>query len=278
MVNDDPPKARSGPGKEAGARSKLTSALAKHRDFRGRVSGTVRAIVPGMDSLNAFTMPEEPVSYVRICVAVREDEVESAPTSGVATARPSEEEEVRRLLPIVHAEVARFLRRLPRSVLKDDLMLAGTIGLLDALRRGGPTRDARFEQYVRIRVRGAILDEIRREDWLSRAERSKQRAALSSTNVVHMEDLADGCANAASDNDSPADAAMRSMWSSAVVEALQALPSREREILELQYLQGWRAKDIAQSMGVSEPRISQLHARAVGRLREALAAWNEEAA
>jgi RNA polymerase sigma factor for flagellar operon FliA len=212
-----------------------------------------------------LVVDNEPVSQVRIRVA---------PERPAATYTPSNDE-IKAFLPVVEKEAARFLRRLPRSVQKDDLVSAGTIGLLDALRRNAGPRDARFEHYVRIRVRGAILDELRREDWLSRGDRERLRACVSAASVVHMEDLAEVTAEACSADESPADAAARRMQWDAASDAMRSLPPREREILDMYYLRGWMVKDIAAAMGVSEPRISQLHAQALGRLRSWLATWDE---
>src|SRR5438094_3887943 len=70
-------------------------------------------------------------------------------------------------MPLVHEEVGRMLRRLPPSVQKDDLIAAGTCGLMDALRKNAVSeRGPQFEWYARIRIRGAVLDELRNEDWL----------------------------------------------------------------------------------------------------------------
>ena len=69
-------------------------------------------------------------------------------------------EEITRHMPLVRQVVARFLRRLPSSVLRDDLMAAGVYGLVDALRKNGGDLGPAFEGYARIRIRGAILDEL----------------------------------------------------------------------------------------------------------------------
>ncbi len=228
------------------------------------------------------SLPEEPVSQVRLRVAPRLVE-DAAPTTAdfveeKTKASAPTREDILAYLPIVESEVARFLRRLPRSVLRDDLVSAGTVGLFDALRKNGGERDVRFEHYVRIRVRGAILDELRREDWLSRGDRAKQRAAETAGGLVYLEDLAEGGMDAESSDESPADATARRMCWDAVASAVDTLPPRERELVELYYLRGWMAKDIARSLGVSEPRVSQLHAQAMTRLREKLGAWRPEPA
>src|SRR5437870_4851036 len=81
---------------------------------------------------------------------------------GIRRAATSLEAElIRRYVPVVQQIVGGFQRRLPRSVLRDDLVAAGMCGLWDAIRKHGQNRSERFDWYVRVRIRGAILDELR---------------------------------------------------------------------------------------------------------------------
>ena len=182
-------------------------------------------------------------------------------------------------MPLVHEEVGRAMRRLPSTVQRDDLTAAGSRGLLNALTKNGSAeRGSQFEWYARIRIRGAILDELRNEDWLSRSARAKvtARAATeqSSTRVVvHFEDLPKHRRLAPlSEEDSPLDLAERRSQRIALASAVAELPSREAQIIEMHYFQGVSLKNIAATMRLSEPRISQLHMRAVGLLRGKLRA------
>ena len=68
--------------------------------------------------------------------------------------------------PLVRKLALQLLARLPASVELDDLIQAGMIGLLDAVRRYQETADAQFETYATTRIRGAMLDELRGQDWL----------------------------------------------------------------------------------------------------------------
>src|SRR5579863_1772729 len=81
-------------------------------------------------------------------------------------------EELATYMPLVHQVVARVLRRLPPNVLRDDLVAAGTFGLVDALRKS-PERTTAFDWYARIRIRGAVVDELRAQDWLTRCARTR---------------------------------------------------------------------------------------------------------
>jgi RNA polymerase sigma factor for flagellar operon FliA len=98
-------------------------------------------------------------------------------------------------LPLVHQMVARRLRRLPPNVLRDDLIAAGSYGLMQALRRNGQDRGPTFIWYARIRIDGAIVDELRSQDWLSRRARSRLARASDGPapcpGVMSIEDLSD---------------------------------------------------------------------------------------
>ncbi|OZI60285.1 RNA polymerase sigma factor FliA [Bordetella genomosp. 11] len=77
--------------------------------------------------------------------------------------------------PLVRKLALQLLARLPASVELDDLIQAGMIGLLDAARRYQEVADAQFETYATARIRGAMLDELRNQDWLPRSVRSKAK-------------------------------------------------------------------------------------------------------
>src|SRR5262249_29295379 len=74
-------------------------------------------------------------------------------------------------LPLVRRVVTQLARRLPANVHRDDLFSAGVFGLVDSLRRNGGDHGATFEWYARMRIRGAVFDELRAQDWLSRRTR-----------------------------------------------------------------------------------------------------------
>jgi RNA polymerase sigma factor for flagellar operon FliA len=82
---------------------------------------------------------------------------------------------VERYLPLVVSVLGRLAMTLPEHVSHDDLRSAGLIGLLQALRNYDPTCGSSFETYARVRVRGAMLDELRRMDWVPRTIHEKAR-------------------------------------------------------------------------------------------------------
>jgi len=85
------------------------------------------------------------------------------------------DEAIRRYLPLVRRMAHHLLARLPASVELDDIVQAGVIGLMDALARYQDTHGAQFETYAAQRIRGAMLDELRQQDWLPRGVRKAQR-------------------------------------------------------------------------------------------------------
>ncbi len=86
------------------------------------------------------------------------------------------EERLTRHLPLVHRIAGQMAAQLPASVDIADLEQAGMIGLWDALERGSDQAAAQFGAYAAIRIRGAIYDELRRQDWLPRRSRVQERA------------------------------------------------------------------------------------------------------
>jgi RNA polymerase sigma factor for flagellar operon FliA len=74
---------------------------------------------------------------------------------------------------LVHEVVQRFAQRLPRSVERGDLLTAANVGLMAAVASFDPTRRVRFEAYAEMRIRGALLDELRSQDWLPRPWRTR---------------------------------------------------------------------------------------------------------
>lgn len=196
-------------------------------------------------------------------------------------------------MPLVQRIVAHFMRRLPRSVQREDLVAAGTLGLFHALRASAHTCPEMFASYARIRIRGSIVDELRRHDWSPRRRREPGTNATANANatvtsirppsltsippvrprvaVVGFDDLPAGStAGLVEDCASPLDDVLERREHEALHAAVRQLPEREREIVEMRYFQGMASKAIAETMGLSEARISQLHARATARLKELL--------
>ncbi len=98
-----------------------------------------------------------------------------------------ENELVERFLPLVKTVVGRVAMTLPSHVDIQDLNSAGLVGLLDALRRFDPKSGATFESYARLRIRGAVLDELRRMDWVPRSIREKARRVQDAMQILEQQ-------------------------------------------------------------------------------------------
>ena len=91
---------------------------------------------------------------------------------------------VTRYAPLVKRIAYHLMNRLPPSVQADDLIQAGMIGLLEASKNYDPTQGASFETYAGIRIRGAMLDEIRRSDWTPRSVHRKARMVADAMRAI----------------------------------------------------------------------------------------------
>jgi len=213
-------------------------------------------------------------------------------------------------MPLVKRLAHQMKAKLPPSVEVDDLVQAGMIGLLDAISRYEENHGAQFETYAVLRIRGAMLDELRSSDWMPRSTRQNMRkveqamATLQQQlgrppseseiakslklsladyqemlgdsgghQLVYYEDFHDEDGNDswldryAVDEDDPLRALMETDFRQAVIDAIDALPEREKLLMGLYYEEELNLKEIGAVMGVSESRVSQLHSQAVGRLR-----------
>lgn len=89
------------------------------------------------------------------------------------TRRAPDDDAIRTHLPLVRRVVRRLAHRLPRSLDMEEMVRWGLVGLFDALCKYDPSRNASFETYAQLRIRGAILDRLRSEDWTARSARHK---------------------------------------------------------------------------------------------------------
>lgn len=207
--------------------------------------------------------------------------------------------------------IARHVQsRLPASVHLDDLVQAGLIGLMEAVRLYDPDQGASFETYASIRVRGAMLDELRRCDWsprsLSKRVRQLSEAARAIENHtgraatgqeiaeslnLSMDEYHQWVLDASNQNffsldsledfDTVSGAAPDSTYRnveddrrrSFLVEAIGSLSEREQIVLSLYYDKDLTLKEIGEVLGVSESRVCQIHGEAAVRLRARMNSW-----
>jgi RNA polymerase sigma factor for flagellar operon FliA len=213
-------------------------------------------------------------------------------------------------MPLVKRLAHQMKAKLPPSVEVDDLVQAGMMGLLDAINRYEENHGAQFETYAVLRIRGAMLDELRSSDWMPRSTRANMRkveqamAALQQQlgrppsesevakslklsladyqellgdsgghQLVYYEDFHEEDGNDtfldryAVDDDDPLKSLLDTDFRQAVIDAIDALPPREKMLMGLYYEEELNLKEIGAVMGVSESRVSQLHTQAVARLR-----------
>ncbi len=189
-----------------------------------------------------------------------------------------ERELLERYSPLVRKIAGGIQRKLPGNVLREDLVAAGMGGLWDAIRRHSDGPSESFDWYVRVRIRGAILDELRAQDWLPRRARAAAEAASGTDAyvpppaIVRFDDASEWEQNHALRDFSNGEAlvAARERYT-ATVAAVEQLPERERRIVSQHYFHGVKLKDLGIELGVSEARVSQIHSAALGRLRATLA-------
>ena len=103
-----------------------------------------------------------------------------------ATGTINKERHVAGFAPLVKRIAHHMMAKLPASVQVDDLVQAGMIGLLDAISRYEDSLGAQFETYAAQRIRGAMLDELRRADWLPRSLRKKMRRIEAAVNALEQ--------------------------------------------------------------------------------------------
>jgi RNA polymerase sigma factor for flagellar operon FliA len=97
-----------------------------------------------------------------------------ARTKNRAPLNPKVKEQlIKTYAPLIKYIAQRMLRKLPRHIELEDLINSGVLGLMDAIEKFDPTRDIKFKTYAEIRIRGAILDGLRAQDWAPRSLRQK---------------------------------------------------------------------------------------------------------
>jgi len=216
-------------------------------------------------------------------------------------------------LPFVEALARRMASTMPNSIDVGDLVQDGMIGLIDAANRFDEARGIKFETFAERRVRGAMIDALRRDAWprgvrRQRRELDAAREALrrelghepshaelaarvgsdekrlsrtilrintiESTSPLatgeHMDESSLPAALVPSEPDAPDEAYEKTETRERVRGAIQQLPWRERKVIGLYYYGEATMKQIGAAIGVNESRVSQLHARAIKRLRESL--------
>jgi RNA polymerase sigma factor for flagellar operon FliA len=150
----------------------------------------------------------------------------------------------------------------------DDLASAAFLGLIDAVDRFEPGRGVPFEAYASLRIRGAMIDELRRTGERARNTEAQDQPRVLSLDGLLEDEWHDVFTVA---DDQVDDSFEREDLRYRVQGALEGLPPRQRELLARYYADSLTLREAGQRMGISEARACQLHGRAIVNLRRALA-------
>ena len=212
--------------------------------------------------------------------------------------------------PLVKVVTGRLSMYLGYNVEYEDLVSYGIFGLIDAIDKFDMQKDVKFETYASLRIRGAILDQIRKMDWIPRTVRQKQKkideairniemrtgknatdeqvagelgleqeeltewqSRLKITNVISLnefleqgqEPVMDARGN--SHFSQPEDVVSESELKQVLEEALEVLTEKEKKVILLYYYEDLTLKEISKVLEVSESRVSQLHTKALLKMR-----------
>jgi RNA polymerase sigma factor for flagellar operon FliA len=230
-----------------------------------------------------------------------------------ASSTTDADELIQRYAPLIDRVARRIAARTGLRSSFDDLWSAGALGLLEAAPRFDAARGVSFETFVEHRIRGAMLDELRKMDHLPRRLRSrtddvqkvKQKLAaqlgrdatteeVAQAMNVDLEELSgleallephvplDKAAHVLVSGEGHAEGVEekieRAQLAKALAEGFKKLPERLQVVMGLHYVEGLTYREIAKMLDVSEPRVCQLHADGLKRLRASVPAFQTGAA
>ena len=212
--------------------------------------------------------------------------------------------------PLVKLVAGRLSMYLGYNVEYDDLCGYGIFGLIDAIDKFDAGKDVKFETYASLRIRGSILDQIRKMDWIPRTVRQRQKqitaaiaeveaetgktatdeqvalalgiseeeysnwqSQMNVTNVVSLDDFVEQGSDIADNRGlssqpaRPEEHLEQEELKQMLVEALNLLTEKERMVVVLYYYEELTLKEISNVLEVSESRVSQLHTKALGKMK-----------
>ena len=215
--------------------------------------------------------------------------------------------------PLVKLVAGRLSMYLGYNVEYEDLVSYGIFGLIDAIDKFDYTKAVKFETYASLRIRGAILDQIRKMDWIPRTIRQRQkqidqvmrqvesetgRAAtdeeialglgisneeylewqskMKITNVVSLNEFLEQGSEVPNPTSGsrhfimPEEAVEQEEIKKVLAEALLLLTQKERKVIELYYYEELTLKEISYVLEVTESRVSQLHTKALQKMKTKL--------
>ena len=217
---------------------------------------------------------------------------------------------------LVKVVAGRLSMYLGYNVEYDDLVGYGIFGLIDAIDKFDAEKDVKFETYASLRIRGSILDQIRKMDWIPRTVRQKQKrldeaikqvemrtgknatdeeialeigitddelsvwqSQLKITNIVSLNEYVEQGSEPVMDarNNShfiqPEEKIQENELKKVLKDTLEFLTEKERKVIELYYYEELTLKEISKVLGVSESRISQLHTKALSKMRKKMGSY-----
>ena len=212
---------------------------------------------------------------------------------------------------LVKVVAGRLSMYLGYNVEYDDLVGYGIFGLIDAIDKYDANKDVKFETYASLRIRGSILDQIRKMDWIPRTVRQKQKkldeavkriemktrrnvrdeelalelglseeelavwqSQLKVTNVVSLNEYVEQGSEPVMDAHGnshfiqPEDQIQEDELKQVLKDTLELLTEKERKVIELYYYEELTLKEISKVLEVTESRISQLHTKALLKMRK----------
>lgn len=220
--------------------------------------------------------------------------------------------------PLVKIVAGRLSMYLGYNVEYDDLVGYGIFGLIDAIDKFDINKEVKFETYASLRIRGSILDQIRKMDWIPRTVRQKQKkideairkietetgrnaqdeeiarelgvseeeltswqSQLKVTNLVSLNEYVDQSiepvmdARGNSHFAQPEDAIAEEELKKVLTQSLEVLTEKERKVITLYYYENLTLKEISNILEVSESRISQLHTKALTKMKKIMGPYME---
>ena len=206
-----------------------------------------------------------------------------------------------------------LVARLPAHVQVDDLIQSGMVGLIEAAKNYDPSQGASFETYAGIRVRGAMLDDVRHADWSPRSLHRKMRQVREAIHDIENEtgrdakdqEIADrleitldeyhairrDSSNAQifsldqteddpgqqsrlqSSQTEPLDSLQKSSFKTSLAQVIATLGEREQMVMSLYYNEELNLKEIGLVLEISESRVCQIHSQALKNIRSKMADW-----
>ena len=230
------------------------------------------------------------------------------PAEMYGSCKPKGEDLVMAHLGLVKRVALHLKARIPAFMELDELIQVGMIGLLEASRAFDPVKGIEFENFAHSRVRGAMLDEVRRLSFLPRSavafnkehnttvhalaaelgrtptqaeiaeymgkdleEFHKERGKAKRFETYSMEVVTEEVMTIADDSSQQPEVIVEeAQFMDAVTDAIAQLPEREQLVMQLYYVEEFNLKEIGETLGVSESRVSQILSSVVKKLRGTL--------